>query len=176
MLVVCADTHSHTGHALTGRTREAVEAADLVVHAGDFVSPDALDAFYEVTAELRAVHGNADDPAVTERLPTARIVEYEGVRIAVTHRRSGGATGLRMFGREKGADLVVSGHTHRPTVVETDDVTLLNPGSHAQPRGNRPGHAELEPTDGCLSGRIVQPDGTLVERFSVPTKGRDTRE
>ncbi|MFD1646962.1 metallophosphoesterase [Haloarchaeobius litoreus] len=176
MLVVVSDTHSHTGHALTGRTREAVENADLVVHAGDFVSPDVLDAFYEVAPELRAVHGNADAPAVIERLPTARVVDYEGVRIAVTHRRSGGATGLRMFGREKGADLVVSGHTHRPTVVETDDVTLLNPGSHAQPRGNRPGHAELEPTDGGLSGRIVQPDGTLIEEFSVPAGGRDAQD
>ncbi|MFC4406750.1 metallophosphoesterase [Haloarchaeobius iranensis] len=176
MLVVCSDTHSHTVHALTGRTSEAVGAAELVVHAGDFVSPDALDAFYEVASELRAVHGNADGPAVTERLPTARVVEHEGVRIAVTHRRSGGATGLAMFGREKGADLVVSGHTHRPTVVDTGDVTLLNPGSHAQPRGNRPGHAELEPTDDGLSGRIVQPDGTLVEEFSVRARDRDTRE
>ncbi|WP_256296022.1 metallophosphoesterase [Haloarchaeobius salinus] len=176
MLVVCSDTHSHTGHALTGRTREAVATADLVVHAGDFVSPDALDAFYEVAPELRAVHGNADTPAVTERLPTARVVDYEGVRIAVTHRRDGGATGLRMFGRGKGADLVVSGHTHRPTVVETGDVTLLNPGSHAQPRGNRPGHAELEPTDDGLSGRIVQPDGTLVAGFSVSAGGRDGQD
>jgi len=176
MLVVCSDTHSHTGHALTGRTREAVAAADLVVHAGDFVSPDALDAFYEVAPELRGVHGNADDPAVTERLPTARVVEYAGVRIAVTHRQSGGPTGLRMFGREKGADLVVSGHTHRPTVVETDELTMLNPGSHAQPRGNQPGHAELERTDDGLSGRIVRPDGTLIEEFSVRATGRDTRE
>lgn len=168
MLVVCSDTHAQTGHALTGRTLESVEAADLVVHAGDFVTTDVLDAVHEVAGRLRAVHGNADDHAVTERLPTARVVEYAGVRIAVTHRRDGGATGLRMFGREKGADLVVSGHTHRPTVVETDDVTLLNPGSHAQPRGNRPAHAELEPADDGLAGRLVQPDGTVFERFAVP--------
>lgn len=173
MLAVCSDTHARTGHALAGRSLDAVEAADLVIHAGDFVTTDALDAFDDVAERLRAVHGNADGPAVTERLPAERTVEYAGVRIAVTHRRAGGSTGLRMFGRERGADLVVSGHTHRPTVVETGDVTLLNPGSHAQPRGNRRAHAELERTEAGLGGRLVRPDGTVVERFQVAPTGED---
>jgi hypothetical protein len=43
----------------------------------------------------------------------------------------------------------------------------LNPGSHADPRGNRPGHAELVPADGGLDGRIRQPDGTTVEAFRI---------
>ncbi|WP_435348052.1 metallophosphoesterase [Haloarchaeobius sp. HRN-SO-5] len=171
MLVVCSDTHARAGHSLSGRTLEAVQEADIVIHAGDFTTTAVLDAFYETAGRLRAVHGNADDPAVADRLPTTRTVEYEGVRIAVTHRRDGGQTGLRMFGRQQGADLVVSGHTHRPVAVETPDVVLLNPGSHAQPRGNRPAHAELEPTATGLEGRLVEPDGTVFDRFTVPAGG-----
>ncbi|WP_439028060.1 metallophosphoesterase [Haloarchaeobius sp. DT45] len=171
MLVICSDTHARTGHALSGRTLEAVREADLVVHAGDFTTPTALDAFGEEADRLLAVHGNADVPAVKERLPTVRTFEHEGVRIALTHRRDGGDLGLRMFGRERGADIVVSGHTHRPRFVETPDVCLLNPGSHAQPRGNRPAHAELDVTADGLSGELVQPDGTIFERFSVPSIG-----
>jgi len=167
MLTVCSDTHSSEGHALEGRTLEAVREADAVIHAGDFTSTSALEAFHDVADTLYPVHGNADSATVRDRLPTARTVEYEGVRIAVTHRQDGGPTALSLFGRQKGADLVISGHSHDPGVVETDEVTLLNPGSHAQPRGNRPGHAELIPTDEGLDGTLVQPDGTVFEEFSV---------
>ncbi|WP_435360083.1 metallophosphoesterase [Haloarchaeobius sp. DFWS5] len=172
MLVICSDTHAADGSAITGRTRDAIEEADLVVHAGDFTTVDSLAAFRESADRFLAVHGNADRPAVQERLPTARVFDYGGVQFALTHRRNGGDTGLRMFGREGGAQVVVSGHTHRPRFVETPDVALLNPGSHADPRGNRPGHAELTVTDDGLSGKLVEPDGTVFERFTVQSARR----
>ena len=167
MLTVVSDTHGSTDARLRGRTREAVRGADLVIHAGDFTAVPVLDAFEDASQRLVAVHGNADDPAVRERIPAARTVEYGGVRIAVTHTRRGGATALSMFGRERGADVVVFGHTHRPTVVEGRGVTLCNPGSHADPRGNRPGHIELDPDEGGLDGRLRSPDGAVLERFRV---------
>ncbi|MFC6905447.1 metallophosphoesterase [Halalkalicoccus tibetensis] len=167
MLVVVSDTHSNGGHALSGRTLEAVREAERVVHAGDFTTASALDAFHGEAARLDAVHGNADDAAVRDRLPDARSLEWAGLRVAVTHKRDGGPTGLAMFGRERGADLVISGHSHQPGVTRTDDVVLLNPGSHAQPRGNRPGHAELEETEEGVRGRLYQPDGDAFEEFSL---------
>lgn len=167
MLVVLSDSHAADGTALVGAAAAAVDDADLVLHAGDFTTEAVLDAFYDTTAEFRAVHGNADSPAVTERLPEATTVEYGGVRVAVTHRRRGGATGLAMFGRERGADLVVSGHTHRPRVDDEGAVTLLNPGSHADPRGARQSFAVLEPKDGGLAGRLVTVDGETFGRFDV---------
>lgn len=167
MLAVVSDTHSSEGHALTGRTLEAVGTAERVIHAGDFTSVSALDAFHGEAARLDAVHGNADAAAVRERLPDARTLDWEGLRIALTHRRNGGQTGLAMFGRERGADLVVSGHSHRPGVMRTDELVLLNPGSHADPRGNRPGHAELEREGEAIRGRLRRPDGTVFEEFSL---------
>ncbi|MCL7416460.1 MAG: metallophosphoesterase [Halalkalicoccus sp.] len=167
MLAVVSDTHSTADHALTGRTLEAVREAERVVHAGDFTAVSALEAFHEEATRLDAVHGNADEAGVRDRLPAARTLEWEGLRIALTHRSNGGPTGLAMFGRERGADLVISGHAHRPSVTRTDELTLLNPGSHAQPRGNRPGHAELEATDRGVRGRLRQPDGTVFEEFSI---------
>jgi putative phosphoesterase len=167
VLAVLSDTHGSDDHRLTGRTLEAVRAADLVVHAGDFTTPAALDAHRAVAADLLAVHGNADDSAVRDRLPAARTVEALGCRLAVTHRRDGGATGLAMFGRSRAADVVVSGHTHRPSVTDAGDVVLLNPGSHAQPRGNRPAHAELRREDGAVAGELREPDGTLLASFRV---------
>lgn len=169
VLVVCSDTHGTDDAELTGRTAAAVAEADCVVHAGDFTTGAVLDAFHDASARLHAVHGNADDAAVRDRLPAARTVTYEGVRFAVTHRRDGGATALSLFGRERGADAVVFGHSHRATVSE-GPVTLLNPGSHADPRGGRATHAELTPVageDGVLAGEIRTVDGEVVESFTV---------
>ncbi|WP_254766414.1 metallophosphoesterase [Salinilacihabitans rarus] len=171
MLAIFSDTHSGTGHELEGEALAAAREADAVVHAGDFTSVAALDAFRDVAGRLYAVHGNADAMAVRDRLPAERVVEAEGVRLAVTHRRDGGETALALFGRAREADLVVSGHTHRPTVVDAGDVVLCNPGSHARPRGNRPGFAvlERESEDGSdvVRGRVLEPDGTVVESFDL---------
>lgn len=170
MIAVLSDTHSENGHALDGPALSAVRDADRVVHAGDFTSESALNAFHDASEQLLAVHGNADDDAVTDRLPAARTLDVAGVRVAVTHHRRGGTTGLSLFGRERGADLVVFGHTHRPAVVETGDVTLLNPGSHADPRGNEAGYAELLPTDDGVTARLRGINGDV--RREVRVEGR----
>ncbi len=178
MLVVVSDTHSSEDHRLRGRTLTAVREADTVVHVGDFYREAVLDAFEAEARTLRAVYGNNDDAAIRDRVPKARTVEYAGVRFAVTHRHRGGDTGLVMFGRERGADAVIYGHSHTPRFDGSTALPLINPGSHAQPRGNRPAHAEIEPAGaadaggegdaaGELIGRLVTPDGEVFEEFRL---------
>lgn len=142
MIAIFSDTHSTSGHELEGEALTAAREADAVIHAGDFTSTVALEAFQEECNRLYAVHGNADSGAVRDRLPTARVVVF--------------------------------GHSHRPTVIETEDTLLLNPGSHADPRGNRPGFAVLEnrddeANDGAsgLVGEIREPDGTPIDSFEL---------
>ena len=79
----------------------------------------------------------------------------------------GGPTALSLFGRERDADVVVYGHSHKPTLDASGPVALLNPGSHAQPRGNRAAHAELTPVDGGLRCRLVTPDGEAFEEATL---------
>lgn len=165
MIVIVSDTHGTEGHRLTGRTLSAVREADLVVHAGDFTTAAVLDAFEAESEEFLGVHGNNDDPAVCDRLPVEQTFERGGVRFALTHRRDGGETGLALFGRERDADVVVFGHSHRPGFSAAGSVGLLNPGSHADPRWNRPGHAELVAVGGGFDGRLVEPGGTVIARF-----------
>ncbi|MGM0591469.1 MAG: metallophosphoesterase [Halobacteriota archaeon] len=170
MLVVVSDSHSTEGHRLRGRTLEAVREAELVAHAGDFMTESVLDAFVAESASFVGVYGNTDDDAVRERLPGARTFEYGGVRFALTHTRHGGTTGLTLFGRERGADVVVFGHTHRPLFDATGPVALLNPGSYNRPRGGRPSHAELDSDADGLRGRFCTPDGDVFETFHVSTR------
>lgn len=169
MLVVLSDTHRTDGTGLVGAAADAVADADAVVHAGDFTTEAVVDSIREAAgdAAFHAVHGNADAPEVTERLPTETTLEYAGVRIAVTHRSRSGTTGLAMLGRQQGADLVVFGHSHRPTVEEMGEVTLLNPGSHADPRGAKQSFAVLRPDDGGLVGELRTVDGEQFAAFTV---------
>jgi hypothetical protein len=173
MLVVVSDTHGSDGHCLTGRTLAAVEAADVVVHAGDFTTEPVLDAFEAAADRLVGVFGNNDDARVRARLSDAATLTYGGVTVAVTHghgpRRD--PTTRSVFGRSRGADLVVSGHSHRPG-FEPGPVAMVNPGSHADPRQFRPAHAELTARDGGgLDGRLRTPDGGTIETFRVvPTE------
>jgi hypothetical protein len=76
-----------------------------------------------------------------------------------------------MLGRGRDADAVICGHSHRPRFDDAGGLPILNPGSHAQPRGNRPAHAELTPVEGesggGLDGRLVTPDGEPFETFRI---------
>ena len=167
VICVVSDTHGTDGHRLAGRTLEAVRAADCVVHAGDFTAEAALDGFETEAHDLRAVHGNNATPAVRERLPAERTIEFDGAQIALTHGDRRDDTGLELFGREAGADLVIFGHSHEPLFTDAGEVGLLNPGSHADPRWNRPAHAELDPRKGVIDGRLCDPDGAVFETFSL---------
>ena len=167
MICVVSDTHGTNGHRLTGRTLDAVREADCTLHAGDFTTEAALDAFENEARDLRAVHGNNATSAVRERLPAERVVDYEGIRIAMTHGDRRDETALSLLGREAEADLVIFGHSHEPEFVEAGDLGLLNPGSHADPRWYRPAHAELEITESGIEGKLRDPEGEVFETFRL---------
>ena len=57
----------------------AVDAADVVVHAGDWVSADLLDALEARAARVIGVWGNNDGPDLRARLPEVARVELGGV-------------------------------------------------------------------------------------------------
>jgi len=133
-LAIISDTHvPGRASSLPDWVRERVEAADHVVHAGDFETPGVVD---EVRAladgAFTGVRGNVDGPDVD--LPAVATVECEGVEFVVTH-----GTGDRIGYEDRvaaavvehgGPDAVgVAGHTHEPTDETHDGVRILNPGS-----------------------------------------------
>ena len=186
MIVVISDTHGRTDHRLAGRTATAVREADLVLHAGDFTTEAVFEAFEGECREFRAVYGNSDPRVLEERLPATRVIDLAsegfdtGTRIALCHGHEHSNTALSLFGQEASAAVVVSGHSHRPAVTDADEVTLLNPGSHADPRRYRPAHAELvvdaaSSTDGSSSPMGPSSRSSVsvrLERTSNNERGR----
>jgi putative phosphoesterase len=172
VLAVLSDTHGRDDPRLSGRTAEAVETAETIIHAGDLTTIDVLESL-KSRGVVHAVAGNNDPPAVRDRLPDDRIVEWAGLRIVVAHGHQRTDTALSMFGRQASADLVVVGHSHAPEFRD-GIVPMLNPGSHADPRWNRPSHAELEwdAHENRARGRLVEPAGTTFETFVVEPRDR----
>ena len=60
-LVAVADTHvPNRARGLPAEVWAAIEAADVVIHAGDWVTPTLLDEFEARSRRLVAVWGNND--------------------------------------------------------------------------------------------------------------------
>jgi putative phosphoesterase len=131
-IVLLADTHvPKRAHDLPPVLWSAIEAADLVIHAGDWVDVRLLDELERRARRLVGVVGNNDGAALRARLPEAAGVEVEGVQFAVVH-ETGPAAGreARMDAAFPNADVLVFGHSHIPwDTVSPAGMRLLNPGS-----------------------------------------------
>jgi putative phosphoesterase len=133
LLAVVSDTHLPRGsRVLPEECLERMRAADLILHAGDLVTPEVLADLRALGRPVAAVHGNVDDHEVRRLLPSARMVATAGARIAMVH-DAGAADGrlARLRRRFPDADAVVFGHSHVP-LHERDAATgfqIFNPGS-----------------------------------------------
>ena len=142
-ILLVSDTH--------GRDKNLVEALklekpDFLCHMGDV---EGSEDYIRETANcpLAMVAGNNDfwtalNPEVT--------FELHGFRIFMTHGHyyypHAGMDRLIYAGKEKGADIVLFGHTHQPTLDIEKDIIVANPGSLSYPRqhGRRPSYMVLE--------------------------------
>jgi len=131
-LVLVSDTHVPArARALPPQLLAAIDDADVVIHAGDWVDAATLDLLEARSKRLIAVYGNNDHGVLRERLPEVATAELGGLRFAVVH-ETGQATGreLRCETAFPGTDVLVFGHSHIPwDTTAPNGLRLLNPGS-----------------------------------------------
>lgn len=131
-LLLIADTHlPKRAKELPAEVWDRVDAADVVIHAGDWVSVDHLDELESRAKLLVGVHGNNDHGVLRERLPLVARAELDGVRFAVVH-ETGAAKGReqRCAQEYPDVDVLVFGHSHIPWDTTAENgLRLLNPGS-----------------------------------------------
>jgi putative phosphoesterase len=121
---VISDTHG----LLRPEAVAALARVDLIVHAGDIGSAAVLEALRQI-APVVAVRGNNDRGPWAASLPEIARTEVSGIRLCVVH----DLKQLRTDPASDGIDVVIHGHSHRPSVERRERLLVLNPGS-AGPR------------------------------------------
>src|SRR5215211_3029740 len=133
LAVVLADTHiPRRAKSLPEGLLPYLEAADLILHAGDLIEPSLLEEL-ALYAPVRAVKGNVD-------LPETLQFGFGGARVAMIH-DSGRKEGRRrrLARRFPKARVIVFGHSHIPFLEDEGGLLLLNPGSPTD-RRRQPEH------------------------------------
>jgi putative phosphoesterase len=141
-IAIISDTHG----SLPSKAVQILKKADLIIHAGDFDSPDVFKTLREMGSVV-AVRGNMDGGPWTMQLPQTDVVEIEGIMIYILHNLDR----LDLDPATAGFDVVVSGHTHRPRIKKKQGVLFVNPGSLGWPRSNHPPSMALL----CVKGKSI---------------------
>lgn len=119
-----SDTHG----LLRPEALRALDGSDLIIHAGDVGKPEILAAL-NLLAPVVAVRGNIDQDAWASALPLTASATTGSGAIYVLH----DIQQLDLDPAHSGFQVVVSGHSHKPSRTERGGVLYLNPGS-AGPR------------------------------------------
>jgi putative phosphoesterase len=121
---VVSDTHG----LVRPEALAALDGSELILHAGDIGSPEVLDALRGI-APVVAVRGNNDTGAWARKLPREEVIETGALSIYLLH----DLKEIDLDPAAAGFRVVVSGHSHQPSIREEDGVLFVNPGS-AGPR------------------------------------------
>jgi putative phosphoesterase len=131
---VISDTHlsSLTGDFIA-LAKDRFASCDMVVHAGDFTSPEVYWYLNEQTSgNLIAVYGNMDPPELRKLLPERTIFEKSGIKFGLIHGWGGPhdlEQRIAMRFSDQGVNCIIYGHSHNGANHKHNDILFFNPGS-----------------------------------------------
>jgi putative phosphoesterase len=121
---VISDTHGLLRPEVLG----VFAGVSLILHAGDIGSSEVLRKL-QALARTIAVRGNNDHGAWAKKIPEVVETHVGHTSVCMIH-------DLKQIGERAlaaGFDVIISGHSHRPSIERRDSTLFLNPGS-AGPR------------------------------------------
>ena len=124
LIGVISDTHG----LMRPEALVALAEAEHILHAGDVGKPAILNELKKI-APVTAIRGNVDGSGKCAELPATDVVELAGKLFYLVH----SVHDLDINPVVAGVSVVVSGHSHKPSVETKHGVMYLNPGS-AGPR------------------------------------------
>lgn len=142
-----SDTHG----LLRPEALDFLRGSDHIIHAGDICEGWVLEELAQL-APVTAVRGNNDKDAWAQALREIETLHVGALAIHVLH-------DLKQLAIEPGAAgvrVVISGHSHKPSMAERDGVLFVNPGSAGPRRFKLPvSVAELLIAGDTVSARLV---------------------
>ena len=147
-IALISDTHN----LLRPEALAFLAGADHIVHGGDIGGPEIPEQLAAI-APVSVVRGNNDTAAWAADIPVSLTVRLGRVAVHVVH----DIADLHLGSADADVRVVVSGHTHKPSMVERDGVLFINPGSAGPRRFSLPiSVAELLIDDqGGITPRLV---------------------
>ncbi len=127
-ILVFSDSHNATHNLRLILQRES--DADAIIFLGDGADDLRVAEEELPRTPVYAVRGNCD---MGSYLPLDGLVAFEGILIYYTHGHIYNVKctleDLAWAAKERGADIALFGHTHRPILKNLPDLVLFNPGS-----------------------------------------------
>jgi hypothetical protein len=147
---IISDTHG----LLRKRVVDELKGSALIVHAGDFDTPEILAEIKKI-APVLAARGNMDRGSWAEGLAAYDLTEIAEKMLCVIH----DLQHLALEPAAAGIAAVISGHTHRPAITEHEGVLYINPGSAGPHRSGKPlSLARLVIRNGKMAPEIIMLD------------------
>ena len=145
---IISDTHG----LLRPEAKTFLRGSDFIVHAGDIGGADVLKDL-SALAPVTAVRGNNDKGAWAEAVAETEVLQVEEVFIYVLHNLAE----LDLDPVAAGFQVVVSGHSHQPSLENRDGVLYVNPGSSGPRRFKLPiSVAELQVSGASVKADVVE--------------------
>jgi uncharacterized protein len=148
LIGVISDTHG----LVRPEAIDVLRGVDMILHASDVGNPQVLDALNGV-APVVAVRGNNDKGEWAGGLPDWEVVEVGAVSIYMLH----DLKKIDISPSGGGFQVVISGHSHKPSVEEFKGVLYVNPGSAGPRRFNLPvSIARLRVSGEAVSVQVIE--------------------
>lgn len=126
LIGVISDTHG----LLRPEALKLLRGVSHIIHAGD-IGPVSVIERLQAIAPLTVVRGNNDTQDWARRLPLSAWLVESQQRIVVLHELA--QLQALTDSMQPRPDVVITGHSHQPSIGRRDGVLFLNPGS-AGPR------------------------------------------
>jgi len=131
-----------------------LRGSDFIVHAGDVGDADII-ARLEQLAPVTAVRGNNDRGPWAESIAETEVLQIDDVSIYVIH----DIAELDLDPVAAGFQVVMFGHSHRPSSGTRDGVLYVNPGSAGPRRFKLPiSVGDLQIVAGSVEARLIELD------------------
>jgi putative phosphoesterase len=115
-----SDTHG----LLRPEARTFLIGCDYILHGGDIGGQEILDEL-ALIAPVIAVRGNNDGAPWAKYLADTELIRVGNVFVYILHNLAE----LDLDPGAAGARVIVSGHSHKPSIEERDGILYVNPGS-----------------------------------------------